>query len=187
MNDLLTGGDVDAVVVTSRTDLLEETAYFLNLVVKSAKPVGLVSAQCTATAISADGPLDLLDVVLVAAGKNASGKGVLVVMKDEINAARDVTKDNTVNVAAFRALELGYVADGKPYFYRAPTRRHTNPFEFSVSGLSTLPNVEIFFGHAGDNRVLVDAAVAAGANGLIYAGLGNRSVTAPAEAGLVDA
>ena len=113
---------VSGVVITHGTATLEETAYFLNLTVKHDRPVVLVGAQRPATAISADGPLNLLNAIRTAAASEARGKGVLVVMNDEISCARDVTKTNTYRVETFRSPELGflgYVDSDKVSFYRA--------------------------------------------------------------------
>nr|WP_234407805.1 type II asparaginase [Massilibacillus massiliensis] len=190
VNEVLADRDVDGIVITHGTDTLEETAYFLNLVVKSDKPVVLVGAMRPATAISADGPLNLLNAVRVASSKEAVGKGVLVTMNDEINGAREVTKTNTNNVATFKAPELGflgYVNDGKPYFYRESTRKHTAKSEFDVTKLNALPYVKVIYGHADDDGIFVDAAVAAGAKGIIYAGTGNGSIHKNAETALAKA
>lgn len=107
-NELLSDPDVKGIVITHGTDTLEETAYFLNLTVKSDKPVVLVGAMRPATAISADGPVNLLNAVKLAASPKAVGKGVLVALNDEINGARDVTKTNTSNVSTFKSPELGF-------------------------------------------------------------------------------
>lgn len=190
INVLLAQDDVDGIVLTHGTDTLEETAYFLNLVVKSDKPVVIVGAMRPATAISADGPVNLLNAVRLAASKEARGKGVLIAMNDEINGARDATKTNTTHVETFKSPELGYMGymnNGKPCFYRESTRKHTSQTEFDLTGITKLPYVKIVYSHAGDDRVLVDAAVAAGAQGIIHAGTGNGSIHEATEAGLVEA
>lgn len=190
VNELVSSNDVDGIVITHGTDTLEETAYFLNLVVKSDKPVILVGAMRPATAISADGPVNLLNAVRLAASKESRGKGVLIAMNDEINSSRDATKTNTTHVSTFKAPELGYLGyinNGKPYFYRESTRKHTYQSEFDLTGITKLPYVKIIYGHAGDDRVLVDSAAAAGAKGIIYAGMGNGSIHDSAETGLIDA
>ncbi|MDF2857624.1 MAG: L-asparaginase [Neobacillus sp.] len=190
VNELLADKNVDGIVITHGTDTLEETAYFLNLVVKSDKPVVIVGAMRPATAISADGPVNLLNAVRLAASKEAIGKGVLIAMNDEINGARDATKTNTTHVSTFKAPELGYLGyinNGKPYFYRESTRKHTNQSEFDIKNLKELPVVEIVYGRAGENRVIVDAIAASGAKGIIYAGTGNGSIHNAAEAGLIEA
>ena len=129
--------EVAGVVVTHGTNTLEETAYFLNLTVKHDRPVVVVGSMRPATAISADGPLNLLNAIRAAASSEARGKGVLIVMNDEINAARDATKTNTFRVETFRASDLGYlgyVDADKVVFYRASTKRHTVNSEFDISG-----------------------------------------------------
>ncbi|HEY5799561.1 MAG TPA: type II asparaginase [Burkholderiaceae bacterium] len=190
INVLLAQGDVDGIVITHGTDTIEETAYFLNLVVKSRKPVVLVGAMRPATAMSADGPINLYNAVLLAAHPDAHGKGVLVALNDQINAARDVTKTNTSTLDSFKTPELGmlgYIQGSKPYFYRAPLRRHTADSEFDIANLSALPQVDIVYGYANVNRVAVDALVAAGAKGIIHAGVGDGSLANPVRAGLTDA
>ena len=139
---------VAGIVVTHGTSTLEETAYFLNLTVRHDRPVVLVGSMRPATAISADGPLNLLNAIRTASSPEARGKGVLVVMNDEINAAREVTKTNTLRVETFRAPDLGllgYVDDDKVTFYRASTRRHTVNAEFDVTQIRQLPKVEIVY------------------------------------------
>jgi len=125
INELLTQDDVDGIVITHGTDNIEETAYFLNLVVKSRKPVVIVGAMRPSTAISADGPVNLYNAVTLAGSEEAVGKGVLVVLNDQVNGARDVTKTNTANADTFLSGELGflgYMQDNKPHFYRLSTR-----------------------------------------------------------------
>ena len=141
---------VAGVVITHGTSTLEETAYFLNLTVKYDRPVVLVGAMRPATAISADGPLNLLNAVRTAASPQARGKGVLIVLNDEINGARDATKTNTYRVETFRAPDLGYlgyVDADQVSFYRASTKRHTVNSEFDISNSKALPNVEIVYSY----------------------------------------
>jgi L-asparaginase len=191
VNELLARNDVDGIVITHGTDTLEETAYFLNLVVKSRKPVVMVGSMRPSTAISADGPINLYDAVTLAASPDAVGKGVLVVLNDQINGAREVTKTNTTNTDTFRSWELGflgYMLDNVPHFYRISTRKHTADTEFDVSKLESLPQVDIAYGYANVKRTAVDALVAAGAKAIVYAGVGEGSVARPgAEPALVDA
>ena len=166
--------EVAGVVVTHGTNTLEETAYFLHLTVKHDKPVVLVGAQRPATAISADGPLNLLNGVRVAGAPVSRGKGVLVVMNEAINGARDVTKSNTYRVEAFRSGELGYlgfVDSDEVTFYRASTKRHTARSEFDVSKLLTLPKVEILYAYA-EPGVEAITAVGATAQGIVFVGTG---------------
>ena len=188
--ELLARPDVDGVVVTHGTDTLEETAYFLDLVVKSEKPVVLVGAMRPPTALSADGPLNLYNAVRLAGVPEARGRGVLVCLNDEINAARDATKTNRGTLGTFRAPELGflgYMVGGKPVFLRAAARRHTTTSEFDVAGLETLPRVEIVAAYAGSGRWAIDAAIAVGAKGIVYAGVGNGSVPLDARPALAEA
>ena len=191
VNELLKQDDVDGIVITHGTDTIEETAYFLNLVVKSRKPVVIVGAMRPSTAISADGPVNLYNAATLAASEEAVGKGVLVVLNDQINGAREVTKTNTANADTFRSWELGflgYMQDNAPHFYRTSTRRHTADTEFDVSNLEKLPDVDIVYGYANMNRIAVDAFVNAGDKGLIHAGVGDGSLARPAvEPALIEA
>jgi L-asparaginase len=191
VNQLLARADVDGIVITHGTDTIEETAYFLNLVVKSKKPVVIVGSMRPSTAISADGPINIYNGVALAASPDAAGKGVLVVLNDQINGARDVTKTNTSNTDTFRNWELGfmgYMRNGAPHFYHVSTRKHTADAEFDVAKLDTLPQVDIVYGYANVNRIAVDAFVAAGAKAIVYAGVGEGSVARPAvEPALIEA
>ncbi len=190
VNQPLAGDEVDGIVITHGTDTMEETAYWLNLVVKSDKPVVLVGAMRPATAMSADGPLNIYNAVVVAASAEARGKGVLVTLNDTVNGARDVTKMSTSAVDTFRSPDLGllgYVQDGRAVFYKQSTRLHTSRSVFDVSKLDALPRVEIVYGYANNSRVMLDAAVAAGARGIIHAGVGNGSLFDEVKQGLCDA
>ena len=175
--DEIFSGDPDAagVVVTHGTNTLEETAYFLNLTVRHDRPVVLVGAQRPATAISTDGPLNLLNAVRTAASPEARGKGVLVVMNDEINAARDVTKTSTYRVETFRSRDLGflgYVDGDRVAFYRAPTKRHTADSEFDLAGVAGFPTVDIVYSYVEPNPVLIETLIEAGVDGIVLAGTG---------------
>jgi len=166
---------VAGVVVTHGTNTLEETAYFLNLTVKHDRPVVMVGAMRPATAISADGPLNLLNAIRTAVSSEARGKGVLVVLNDEINGARDATKTNTYRVETFRAPELGllgYVDADKVTFYRSSTKRHAARSEFDVSQLQELPKVDILYSYVQPSTVLAQALLAGGARGIVFAGSG---------------
>ncbi|GJI98090.1 L-asparaginase 2 [Duganella caerulea] len=179
VNTLLAQPDVDGIVITHGTDTLEETAYFLDLVVKSKKPVVLVGAMRPGTALSADGPINLYNAVLLAASQEAVGKGVLVAMNDQIHGARDVTKTNTSTPDSFKTTELGmlgYIQGNKPYFYHVSTRKHTVDTEFDISKLDALPQVDIVYGYANVGPVALNALVAAGAKGIIHAGVGDGSL-----------
>jgi len=190
VNALLAQPDVDGIVITHGSDTTEETAYFLNLVVKSEKPVVVVAAMRPSTAISADGPINLYNGVVLAGSKEAVGKGVLVCLNDQINAARDVTKASTATADTFRTPELGflgYMQDNKAHFYRESTKRHTAQSEFDITNLDKLPQVDITYGYANASRVPVDAFVAAGAKGIVNAGVGDGSLAEGVKAGLLDA
>jgi L-asparaginase len=167
--------NVRGVVITHGTSTLEETAYFLNLTIKHDRPVVLVGAMRPSTAISADGPLNLLNAIRVASSGDARGKGVLVVMNDEIHGARDVTKTNTYRVETFRAPELGYfgyVDADKITFYRTSTRRHTINSEFDLGGLKELPRVEIVYSYVEPSPIMIRALLDSGAKGIVFAGTG---------------
>lgn len=186
-NELLARTDVDGLVITHGTDTLEETAYFLNLVLKSSKPVVLVGAMRPATAVSADGPLNLINAVKVAVHEESAGRGVLVVMNDEIYGARDVSKTNTTNVATFKApggAPLGFVVGGAVRYYYVGSHLHTVSAPFAVDGMTALPRVDVIYTHIGEDGTLVEAAVAAGAKGIVYAGSGMGSVHEAAEPAL---
>jgi L-asparaginase type II len=190
INTLLAQPDVDGIVITHGTDTLEETAYFLNLVVKSRKPVVLVGSMRPSTAMSADGPINLYNAVQVAASPEAVGKGVLVVMNDQIHAAREVTKTNTTTPDTFKTSELGmlgYVQGSRVAFYRASLRKHTADTEFDVSKLQALPQVDISYTYANVGPAAVNAFVASGDKGLIHAAVGDGSIPANLKPALVAA
>lgn len=179
INVLLARSDVQGVVVTHGTDTMEETAYFLNLVVKSNKPVVLVGSMRSSQSLSADGPANLVNAISIASNVDAKGKGVLVTLNDRILAARDVTKSNTFTLDAFVSPDfgsLGYAQAGQPRFYSAPIRRHTAATEFDVASLNSLPKVSIVYSFVGVDASSLTDAVAAKAKGIVYAGTGNGSV-----------
>jgi L-asparaginase len=172
--------NVTGFVITHGTNTLEETAYFLNLTVRSDKPVVLVGSMRPATAMSADGPLNLLNAVRTAIAPEARGKGTLIVLNDEINAARDTTKTNTLRVETFRAPELGllgYIDEDKVSFYRSTTKRHTLNSEFDVTSLTQLPKVAILYSYVEPEASLIRAAVSSGAQGIVFAGSGNGTLS----------
>lgn len=177
-------------VITHGTDTMEETAYFLNLVVRSEKPVVLVGAMRPATAISADGPMNLYNAVAVACDPLARRRGVLVVANDEIHFAREVAKTNTTQVGTFRSTHrglAGLVNTGRIHWYAPPVRRHTIESEFSLESVTGFPRVDIVYAHAGMGRGLIDAAVAAGAKGIVIAGVGDGNLSAAAVAAAATA
>ena len=173
--------DVAGVVITHGTNTIEETAYFLNLTVRHDRPVVLVGAQRPATAISADGPLNLLNAVRTAVAPEARGKGVMVVMNDEINAARDVTKTSTYRVETFNSRTLGYlgyVDADRVSFYRESTKRHTVDSEFDLTGVSQMPRVDIVYSYVEPNPVMIRALIEDGVDGIVLAGTGAGLVSA---------
>jgi len=183
INQLVAMPEVNGVVITHGTDTIEETAYFLNLVIRSKKPVVLTAAMRPSTALSADGPLNFYNAVAVAANKDAVGRGVLVVVNDWIHGAASLTKTSTTAVQTFlspvRGL-IGVVAYGDTEFYHGPVGRNTADSEFSVAEASKLPRVDIIMAHENMDGALIDAAVAAGAKGIVIAGVGNGNMTAGA-------
>ncbi|AWB43378.1 L-asparaginase [Paenibacillus sp. CAA11] len=190
INTLLASDDVDGVVITHGTDTLEETAYFLNLVIKSDKPVVVVGSMRPATAISADGPFNLYNAVKVAGDKASYGKGVLVMLNDRIGSARYISKTNTTAVDTFKSLEQGYlgaIVGGKVYYYNEPIRKHTTSSVFDISNLDQLPQVDILYEYENNGRYLYDAAVAAGAKGIVVAGSGDGSMSSASSKGASDA
>jgi len=179
VNELLSTNQVDGIVITHGTDTMEETAYFLNLTVKSEKPVVMVGSMRPSTAVSADGPLNLYNAVAVAADPNSGGRGVLVVMNDWIHAAHSLTKTSTTSVQTFmsplRGL-VGVTAYGKDDFYSNPQWKHTTASEFDVSSVREMPRVDIVFGCADMSPDLIDASVNNGAKGIVIAGVGNGNM-----------
>jgi L-asparaginase len=175
---------LDGVVITHGTATLEETAYFLNLTLKTDAPVVVVGAQRPATGLSSDAAMNLLNAVRVAGSPAARGLGVLVLLNDEIQAAREVTKASTLRVETFRSPDLGMLGyadpDGRIAIYRKPARRHAPDTEFDVRGHSPLPRVDIVASYAGADGAAIEAFVAAGARGIVSASL-PPGVTTPAE------
>ena len=134
--------------------------------------------------MSADGPLNMYNAVAVAADSRSRGRGVLVVVNDDIHSARDVVKTHTTDVETFRSNEpglIGVTLFGTQEFYRQPTKVHTSFSEFRIKAGQTLPRVDILYAHAGMSPDLIDAAVANGAKGLVIAGVGDGNMTAPAQ------
>jgi L-asparaginase len=166
----------DAVVITHGTDTQEETAYFLNLVLKTAKPVILVGAMRSSTAISADGPRNLFNAVTVAVDTASMGKGVLVVMNDKIISARDVTKTHTTAVETFKGGgfgPVGCVEDGQVFFNYDITKKHTSATAFDIRKINALPKVEIVYGYADASPIAIQALMKNKVAGIIMAGVGN--------------
>lgn len=181
VNELLISPDVKGVVITHGTDTLEETAYFLDLVVKSDKPVVIVGAMRAATSMSADGPLNLYNALAVIHSPESKGRGVMVVMNDTIYDGRDVTKTNTTQVNTFNAPNagpIGHVIYGRVGFERQVTRKNTTETPFDISNLNELPTVEIVYEHAGTTGKVLKAVVAQQPDGIVIAGMGDGNVHA---------
>ena len=179
VNEILAGNEADGIVITHGTDTMEETAFFLSLTVKTNKPVVLTGAMLPATARNADGPRNLLDAVRVAARPESADKGILVVMNGKIFAAKEVTKTHTTKIDAFASPDfspLGYVDENGVAFERTP-----NLPRLHFPAESSLPRVDILYGHEGDDGALAEAALRAGAKGIVYAGMGNGNIPAKAE------
>jgi L-asparaginase len=179
INEKLGQSEVNGIVVTHGTDTMEETAYFLNLVVKSDKPVVLVGSMRPSTAVSADGPLNLYNAVGVAVDPAARGRGVLVMMNDWIHSAHSLTKTSTTAVQTFMSPLRGLVGVsnyGTNDFFSSPPWKHTTESEFSAEGVTKLPRVDILYAYADMPPDLIDASVANGAKGIVIAGVGNGNM-----------
>ena len=179
INELAAKPDVDGIVITHGTDTMEESAFFLNLVVKTEKPVVMVGSMRPSTAVSADGPLNLYNAVGVAIDPEARGRGVLVVMNDWIHAAHSLTKTSTTAIQTFMSPLRGVVgvaSYGKNDFYNTPQWRHTTASEFDVANVSKLPRVDIVFACADMPADLIDASANNGAKGIVIAGVGNGNM-----------
>ncbi len=183
INEILAADTVDGIVITHGTDTMEETAYFLQLAVKSQKPVVLTGSMRPSTALSADGPLNIFNAVAIAGDPAAVGRGVLVAANDDIHSARDITKTNTTSVQTFLSPQYGLIGTtlyGKQTFFRVPFRRHTANSEFSVKGVTAMPRVDVLYANSDMSADLIDAAVKAGAKGIVIAGVGDGNMTTPA-------
>lgn len=179
INELLKRPDIDGIVITHGTDTMEETAYFLNLTVKSDKPVVLVGAMRPSTALSADGPLNLYNAVVVAGAKESIGKGVLVAMNGLVLGAESVLKMNTIDVQTFQAPNagaLGYIFNGKVYYNMLPLKKHTTQSIFDVTRLTSLPKVGIVYSYSNIEPDMVRPLLDNGYRGIIHAGVGNGNI-----------
>ena len=175
--------DLAGIVIGHGTASLEETAYFLSLTLKVPVPVVVVGSQRPNSALSTDAGLNLVNAVRVAASPEARGLGALVVLNDEVHAARDVAKTATARLQTFRSPDFGCLAhaDGdRLSWYRRPLRRAAPGTEFDPRGLQALPRVDIAFSYAGADGTAVEAFRAAGAEGIVSAGFAPGFVT-PAE------
>jgi len=176
---LASSNEVDGIVITHGTDTMEETAYFLNLVCKTDKPIVLVGSMRPSTAVSADGPLNLYNGVAVAADPNARKRGVLLVMNDWIHSAQSLTKVSTTAVQTFMSPLNGLIGItnyGTNEFYRYPYNKFGSQTSFSVDDVSSLPRVDIIYADVDMPADLVEASVQRGAKGIVIAGVGNGNM-----------
>ena len=170
INELLKRPDIDGIVITHGTDTMEETAYFLNLTVKSDKPVVLVGAMRPSTALSADGPLNLYNAVVTAAAKESKDKGVLVAMNGLILGAESTVKMNTVDVQTFQA------PNGQVFYNQVTLKKHTTQSVFDVTHLTSLPKVGIVYSYSNIEADMVTPLLTHGYKGIIHAGVGNGNI-----------
>lgn len=182
---------IDGVVVTHGTATLEETAYFLNLAAKVDVPVVLVGAQRPFSGLSTDAHMNLVGAVRVAAAPEARGLGVLALLNDEIQAAREVTKTSTLRLETFRSPDVGMLGyadpDGRVALYRRPTRRHAPDTEFDVRAATDLPRVDVAYSYAGADGTAIAAFAAAGARAIVAASMAPGVTTSAEMDALLDA
>ena len=170
---------VDGFVVTHGTDTMEETAYFVNLAAKCEKPIVFVGAMLPSTGLSADGPKNLYNAVVVASTKEAGGRGAMVAMDDKIISARDVIKTNTTSVETFQGANfgtMGYIFNSKVHFANTPDAPHTKDTPFDVSKLDKLPKVGIVYNYSNVPAEPLKALLDAGYEGIVTAGVGNGNI-----------
>jgi L-asparaginase len=183
VNEILAQSDVAGVAITHGTDTMEETSYFLNLVVNSDKPVVLTGSMRPSTAMSADGPLNIYNAVAIAADPAARGRGVLVTLDDDIHSGHDIFKTHSTDIGTMQSGEPGLVGValfGKNIWYRVPSCLNTTRSEFRVEGVNALPRVDIIYAHANMSPDIITSAVKNGAKGLVIAGVGDGNMTSPA-------
>src|SRR5215831_9076011 len=179
INELARSDAVDGIVITHGTDTMEESAFFLNLTVKTDKPVVMVGSMWPSTAVSADGPLNLYNAVGVAADPRSAGRGVLVVLNDSILDAHSLTKTSTTAVQTFMSPirgAVGIATYGKNDFYKKPEWPNTTETEFDISRVTAMPRVDIIYASADMSADLIDCAVEKGAKGIVIAGVGNGNM-----------
>jgi L-asparaginase len=176
INEIFSKNEADGVVVTHGTDTEEETAYFLNLTVKSDKPVVLTGAMRAATAISTDGPKNLYDAIIVASDTQSKGKGVMVAFNEILYDAKNVIKVNTTNVNAFASPNtgpIGQVYDGDVVFYNQPLNKKNDNTPFDVSKLDTLPKIEIAYMYVDASATAMNSFINDRVDGIVIAASGN--------------
>lgn len=179
INEIFKNNEADAVVITHGTDTQEETSYFLRLTVKYDKPVVLTGSMRPATAISADGPKNLYDAVVVAASPKSAGRGVLVSMNEMVFSGRDVTKSNSTSTATFQSADfgpIGLVYDGLVEYYRKTERLTGSTAPWDVDKITKLPRVDIAYMYADAPATTVNALVKEKVDGIVFAGVGNGNM-----------
>lgn len=176
---VLAAGDADGIVITHGTDTMEETAYFLNLTVKSDKPVILAGSMRPSNAISADGPANLYNAVAAAASAACKGMGVLCCMNNQLLDAKTVIKTHTIDCDTFEGGPsgiVGYVYNGEAHILQIPGNRHTKRSEFDVSKLDRLPQVGIVYSYANASPLPLQAFIDAKFDGVVIAGVGDGNI-----------
>ena len=179
INELAKDPSITGFVITHGTDTLEESAFFLNLTVKTDKPVVLVGSMRPSTAVSADGPLNLYNAVGIAVDPKAKGRGVLVTLNDQIHGAHSMTKTSTTAVETFQSPVrgiLGTASYGKNDWYQSPDWKHTTKSEFDISSVTKMPRVDIIYAGVDASSDLITLAANAGAKGIVIAGVGNGNM-----------
>ena len=172
--------DVAGVVVTHGTSTLEETSYFLHLTVKSNKPVVCTAAMRPPSAMGTDAEINLLDAIRLASSPQAREMGVMTVLNNEIQCAREVTKNNNGRLETYHPNELGFLgyvdSDDEVVFYRRPTRRHTISSEFDVSRIASLPRVDIVYAYAGGDGLIIESLLEKGVKNIVVAATGGGAM-----------
>jgi L-asparaginase len=183
VNAILARPEIAGVAITHGTDTMEETSYFLHLIVKSDKPVVLTGSMRPSTAMSADGPLNIYNAVAIAADPEARGRGVLVTLDDDIHSGHDIFKTHSTDIGTMQSGEAGLIGVGlfgKNIWYRMSNNVHTTKSEMSIEGVNALPRVDIIYAHANMSPDIISSAVKSGAKGIVIAGVGDGNMTAPA-------
>ena len=183
--------DASGVVITHGTATLEETAYFLNLTVKDKRPVVVTGAMRPPSSLGTDADVNLIDAIRIAASPQSANRGVLTILNNQIQAARDVMKTNSFRLETFQTSDFGFLgyedSDGEVVFYRRPDRAHTSDSEFDIENVQEMPKVDIPFAYAGADGTVIKALVAAGVDGIVAAGLGSGGSPPPYMAALKEA